>query len=216
MLAAISENRAGQALPRKSILVRADVQHVDQQIGDDGELRIVDPPERQRREHGGHDPRQQHDRPQQALERKVVVEQQRQPEAEREFSEGGDGGVEHAVEHRVPPQWIGQQILEILQPDKDAAAADRGVGEGEPDAEPERIGQEHQQQPDRRRQAHGDQERLVVEQPHQPAGLSLRGPLRSHRCHGHRVSLSASLRGAKRRSNPEFHVGLWIASLRSQ
>ena len=149
----------------------ADVQHVDQQIGNDRELRIVDPPERQRRQHRRHDPRQQHDGAQQALEREVVVEQQRQPEAEREFSEGRDRGVEHAVEHRAPPQGIGPQILEILEADEDAAPADGGVGEGEPDAEAERIGEEYREQPDRRRQAHHDQERLVVEQACDPARL---------------------------------------------
>ncbi len=121
----------------------ADVQHVDQQIGDDRELRIVDPPERQRRQHRRHDPRQQHDGAQQALEREMVVEQQRQPEAERELSEGRDRGIEHAVEHRAPPQGIGEQILEVLEADEDAALADGGVGEGEPDAETERVGEEH-------------------------------------------------------------------------
>ena len=171
MLATISENRAGHGVAEEVDIGGADVQHVDQQIGDDRELRIVDPPERQRRKHRRHDPRQQHDGAQQALEREVVVEQQRQPEAEREFSEGRDRGVEDAVEHRAPPQGIGPQILEILQPDEDAALADGGVGEGEPDAEAERIGEEYREQPDRRRQAHHDQERLVVEQPGQPARL---------------------------------------------
>ena len=149
------------------------MQHVDQQIGNDRELRIVDPPERQRRQHRRHDPRQQHDGAQQALEREVVVEQQRQPEAEREFSDGRDASVEDAVEHRVPPQGILEQILEILQADKDAALADRGVGEGEPNAKAERIGKEHREQADRRREAHDDQKRLVVEQPREPVRLAL-------------------------------------------
>ena len=144
MLAAISEKRAGQGAAEEVDIGGAQMQHVDQQIGDDRELRIVDPPERQRRQHGRHDPGQQHDGAQQALEREMVVEQQRQPEAEREFSEGRDRRIEHAVEHRVPPQGIGQQILEVLEADENAAPADRGVGEGEPDAEAERIGEEHQ------------------------------------------------------------------------
>jgi len=85
MLAAINEKRAGPRRSQEVDVGGADVQHLDQEIGDDRELRIVDPPERQRREHGRHDPGQQHDGAQQALERKMVVEQQRQPEAEREF-----------------------------------------------------------------------------------------------------------------------------------
>ncbi len=63
----------------------AQMQHVDQEIGDDRELRIVDPPECQRGQHRRHDPRQQHDGADQALEREVVVEQQRQPEADAEL-----------------------------------------------------------------------------------------------------------------------------------
>jgi len=102
----------------------------------------------------------------------MVVQKQRQPEAERKFSEGRDRRVEHAVKHRAPPQRVAHEILEILQSDEDAAPPDRGVGEGEPDAEAERIGQEHGQQADRRRQADDDQERLVVEQPGQPVGLA--------------------------------------------
>lgn len=164
----------------------APVQHVDQKVGDDRELRIVDPPERQRREHRRHDPGHQDDRTQQALERKMVVEQQCEPEAERELSKGRDPRVDHAVEHRVPPQGIGEQILEILEADEDAFSADRRVGEGEPDAEAERIGQEHREQPDRRCEAHHDQERLVVEQAHQPGGLPVHEGRRRECGHGHR------------------------------
>jgi len=111
--------------------------------------------------------------------------------------------VEHAVEHRAPPQGIGPQILEILQADEDAAPADGGVGEGEPDAKAERIGQENREQADRRRQAHDDQERLVVEQPDDPARLSLLDYASRRQCrHRHRLSWSiargstSSLRGA--------------------
>ncbi len=171
----------------------AQVQHVHEQIGDDGKLRIVDPPERQRGENGRHDPRQQHDRPQQALEWKMVVQQQRQPETEREFSEGGDGGIEHAVEHRAPPQRVGQQILEIFQSDKDPAPADRRIGERQPDAQPERIGEEHRKQADRGRQANDDQERLVVEQPGQPTRLPRNYTSRRSRLecrYGHRMCVS--------------------------
>src|SRR5258708_23780169 len=102
----------------------------------------------------------------------MIVEEQRQPEAEREFPEGRDRGIEPTVEHRVAPQRIGQQILEILETDENAAPADGGVGESEPDAEAQRIGQEYREQADRRRQAHHDQERLVVEQPRPPTRLS--------------------------------------------
>ena len=175
MLAAISEKRAAHGLPRKSMLLARTAEHVDQEMRDDRELRIVDPPERHRRQHGRHDPRQQHDGADQALERQVLVQQQRQPEAERELSDGGDAGVEDAVEHRVPPHRIAEQVLEVLQPDEHAAPADGRVGEGQPDAEAQRIGQEHRQQADRRHQAHDDQEHLVVEQPRQRVRLRAPG-----------------------------------------
>jgi hypothetical protein len=165
ILAAISENRVD--------IGGTDVQHVDQKVGDNRELRIVDPPERQRRQHGWHDPGQQDDGAEQALEWKMVVQQQRQPKAEREFSEGRDPGIDDAVKHRVPPQGIAEQVLKVLEADEDAATADGGVGKSEPDPEAERIGQEHREQTDRGRQADRDQKRLVVEQPHQPARLPL-------------------------------------------
>ena len=61
-----------------------------------------------------------------------------------------------------PHMTVYQNMAEVLQPDPLAGAPDLGVGEGEIDAEAERIGQEHQQQRQRREQANGDQERLVV------------------------------------------------------
>ncbi len=167
MLAAISEKRARPGIAEEVDVGLAPAQHIDQQLRDDRELRIIDPPECDRRQHRRHDPRQQHDGADQALERDVVVEQHRQPEAEREFTDRGDAGVQHAVEHGVPPHRIGEQILEVFQANEDAAPADRRVGEGEPDAESQRIGQEHHQQADCRRQANDDQEHLVVEQPRQ-------------------------------------------------
>ena len=81
-----------------------------------------------------------------------------------------DRKLEGVAEH-LPPQRVGQQIGEILEPDKDAALADGGVGEGQPDTEAERVGEEYRQQTDRRCQAHRDQERLVVEQARDHAGL---------------------------------------------
>src|SRR3546814_12803214 len=61
---------------------------------------------------------------------------------------------------------------EVLEAGKDAGAADLGVGEGEPEAEAQRIGQEDGQQPHRRQHADEDQERFPVEQPSEPAGRS--------------------------------------------
>ena len=136
---------------------------------------IVDPPEGDRREHGRHDPRQQDDGAQDALEGEVVVEQQREPEPEPELSDRRDRRVEHAVEDRLPEQPVADQELEILEPDPLPAPADRGVGERQPDAEAERIGEEREQQAGRRQHANEDEERLPVEQAHEPIGLGADG-----------------------------------------
>jgi len=48
----------------------------------------------------------------------MVVEQQRQIESEREFPEGRDRGVEHAVEHRVPPQGSVSRYWKFSRPMK--------------------------------------------------------------------------------------------------
>ena len=130
---------------------------------------IVDPPPGDRRQHRRHDPGQQHDRADERLERDVVVEQHRQPQPEREFPDRRDGRVEDRVGHRHPEHRIVRQRDEILQADEMAGLADRGVGDRQPEAEAERIGQEDQQQPGRRQHAQRDQECLVVEQPGQPA-----------------------------------------------
>ncbi len=170
MLAAISDQRAGQAVLRKSTLVSRSPR-LDEQIGDDRELRVVDPPEGDGREHRRHDPRQQDDRAQQALERQVVVEQQGQPQTEAEFSDRGNGCVEDAEEHGIPEDRVAQQVLEVLDADPHAPAADRGVGEREVDAEAKWIGQEGHQQADGRQQADDNKEGLRVEQAHKPSGV---------------------------------------------
>ncbi|MGY3289024.1 hypothetical protein ACVWWP_002091 [Bradyrhizobium sp. LM3.6] len=120
------------------------------------------------------------------LSGKWLLSSSASPEAERELPERRDRRVHHAVEHRVPPQGIGEQILEVLQADVDAFSADRCVGEGEPDAEAQRIGQEHREQPDRGCEAHHDQERLVVEQAYQPGWLPLCEYGGGEGGHGHR------------------------------
>ena len=67
-----------------------------QRPGDDRELRVVDPPEGDGGEHRRHDPGQQHDGADERLERQVLVEEQRQPQAEGEFQDRGGDRVEDA------------------------------------------------------------------------------------------------------------------------
>ena len=147
----------------------APVQHVHQHVGDDGELRVVDPPERDGAQHRRHDVGQQDDGAQHGFERDVFVQQQGEPQAEGEFYDGGHRRVEHGVPDGGDEHTVGDEVLEVLQPDPVAVAADLGVGEGEPDAQAERVGEEGQQQPGGRKQADTDQEYPVVEQAGQPA-----------------------------------------------
>ena len=113
-----------------------------QHPADDRELRVVDPPERDRRQRRRHDERQQHDRADERLERQVLVEQQREPQAEHELDDARDDRIEERVEEREARDRVAPQVLEILEADPYAAAADLGVGEPEPRAEAERIGEE--------------------------------------------------------------------------
>ena len=140
-LAAMTEARA---LFRIAEEVDRAVDHAElhQRPGDDRELRIVDPPEGQRREHGRNHPGQEHDRPEEGLERQVLIQQQRQPEPEDEFQDRGDDRVEKRVEDREPEHRVLGQEDVVLEPDEHPVAADARVGEAEPDAETERIGQE--------------------------------------------------------------------------
>ena len=81
-----------------------------------------------------------------------VVEQDREAEAEPEFEHAGDDRVEEGVEHREPEHRVVPQPGEVLEADEDARAPDLGIGEAQPDAEAERIGQEQDQE--RRRRQH--------------------------------------------------------------
>jgi hypothetical protein len=84
-LAAMS-TRSARSTVAEEVDVLVDQPDLLQRPGDDRELRVVDPPERDRRQHGRHDEGQQHERAHDGLERQVLVEQQRQPQAEANFS----------------------------------------------------------------------------------------------------------------------------------
>ena len=91
----------------------------------------------------------------------LLVQQQRQPQPEHELEDARDDRVEERVEQRQPRDRVAPQELVVLEADPLAGAADLGVGEAEPDAQAERIGQEQQQQ-HRRRQHEQQPERVAV------------------------------------------------------
>ena len=135
-------------MPRdaEKIDVSVDQPDLDERPADDRELGVVDPPEGNRRERGRHDVGQQDDGAKEALEADVAVEEQREPEAKRELDDARHHRVEDGVEEREARDRIVPEELVVLEADPRAGAPDLGVGEAEPEAEPERIGQEDDQQ----------------------------------------------------------------------
>jgi len=103
----------------------------------------------------------QHDRPKKCLDRKLLVQQQREPEPEGELDDARNGGVEKRVEQGEARDLVAPEELEILEADPDPVAADLGVGEAKIGAEPERIGEKHQQQ-NRARQHEDEAEHMPV------------------------------------------------------
>ncbi len=164
---------------------------------DDRELRVEQPPEGDRGEHRRHDEGDEHDRADHRLEGEILVEQQRQIEPEPEFDGAGHAGVEQRVEDREPEHRVardardlagekefarpGEPVLEgsdhpfvVLQPDEGARAPDARIGEGQPDAQAQRIG-EKQDQEGRRRQHEPQAEPVAVDLEPLPRGAFPRG-----------------------------------------
>jgi hypothetical protein len=169
-LAAITLAR-GVVRVAEEVDVGVDDAELDQRPGDDRELAVVDPPEGDGRQHRRHDPRQQHDGAQEGLERQMLVEQQRQPHAEPELQDAGHDGVDEGVVDRQPEHRIAEQPAVVLQPDEHAAPPDGGVGHAQPDAEAQRIGEEHQQDGGRRQHEQHAEELVAGKQPFQQARL---------------------------------------------
>jgi hypothetical protein len=145
----------------EEIDVAVDQAHALQRPADDRELRVVDPPERDRRQRRRHDERQQHDRAQERLERQMLVQQQREPQAEAELDDARDDRIEDRVEQREPRDLRRPTGTRSSRVRSIAAAADLRVGESEPRAEAEWIREEQQQQ-DRRRQQEQQPQRVAV------------------------------------------------------
>ena len=145
----------------EEIDVLVDQAHLHQHPADDGELRVVDPPEGDRRERRRHDVGQQDDGAKEGLEADVAVEEQCEPEAEHELDDARHHRVEDGVEERQARDRVVPEELVVLEADPRAGAPDLGVGEAEPEAEAERIRQEDDQQ-QRRRQHEQHAQRVAV------------------------------------------------------
>jgi hypothetical protein len=102
----------------------------------------------------------------------MLVEQQGQPQAQHEFQDRGDDGVENGVEHRQPEHAVVEQEAIVLEADEVASPADARIGEAEPDAEPQRIGEKAQQEHARRQHEQECQRSPAVVQPGQESAWS--------------------------------------------
>jgi len=125
------------SVPRlaQEINVLVDQAHLDQHPADDRELRVVDPPERDRRQRSRHDVRQQDDGAEKSLEANVAIQKQREPKSKDELENTRNKGVEERVEERKAGDRVAPQILVILKTDPDAVPPDLRIGEAKPDAE---------------------------------------------------------------------------------
>src|SRR5262249_7297374 len=126
-------------------------------------LRIVDPPERERGQRCRYDERKQHDRPEERLEREMLVEQKRKPKSQRELDHAGYERIEECVEQSQPRYRIVPKENKILESDPFPCTSDLGICEAEPGAEPEGIGQKDQQQRCRRQHEDAAEQVAVVE-----------------------------------------------------
>ena len=195
-----------------------DQAHFLERPGNDRELRIEQPPECDRRQHRRHDERDQHHGADDRLERQPLVEQQREIKPDREFDGAGDDRVEQRVEHREPERRVVPQPFVVFEPDEYAGAADARVGERQPDAEAERIGQK-QDQERRRRQHEPERQPVAVGlQPLPRGGLAERRGLvgvdfrASRPLHGH-VRLHRMSRRSNRRDGRGKPARRWSVRL---
>ena len=125
----------------EKIDVLMDQTKFDERPGDDRELRIVDPPEGDRRQHGWRDERQQHDRANERLHRHPAVEQEREVEPRAELEHAGHDRIERRVEHHEPEYLIVSKGNEVGEADETSRLTDFGVGHAEPESQGKRIGE---------------------------------------------------------------------------
>jgi len=114
IFAAISDQRAGQAVIDEVDVGLAQAE-LDEQPGDDRELRVVDPPEGDRRQHRRHDPRYRIDGAQQRLERRLLFSSSASHRPRPNLPTVATA-VEDTEEDGVPEDRILEQVLEISHP----------------------------------------------------------------------------------------------------
>ena len=128
------------------------------------EGRVEHPLPGEGRQHGRDDEWQQDEGAHERLAAEMPVEQQRQPQPERQFEDRRDEGVEAGVVDRDVEDAVVPDLDEIVEADEMARHADLGIGDRQQDAVDERIGDEQPEQDHRRQHQAGRQPALVFEQ----------------------------------------------------
>src|SRR5439155_8068940 len=99
---------------------------------------------------------------------------------------------------------VAPQELKVVEPDKFAGATDLRIGEAEPCAESERIGQKHQQQCRRRKQEQQTEDVAVVKPAARHAAAAARLPPRGGRS-------TRQIRGASHGYAPQWLLPRFLA-----
>src|SRR5262249_589710 len=144
----VGKNYRPARVPRvaEKIDIRRDQSELPQRPGNNGELRIKQPPEGDRREHCRHDERNKDDGADNCFEGQPLMQQKRKIESDGELYGAGNGSVEQSVEDREPEDRIVTQEVIVLDADELAAATEPRICEGEPDAESERISEKQDEE----------------------------------------------------------------------
>ena len=101
----------------------------------------------------------------------MLVEQQREPQAEHELGHARDYRVKKRIEHGQAEYAVGHQELVVLDADPFANATYLGIREAQPDPETQRVSQEEKQQRSRGQHEQQPEDVAVVEE----AGSSAHG-----------------------------------------
>ncbi|MEY3488704.1 MAG: hypothetical protein RL655_272 [Pseudomonadota bacterium] len=135
-------------IPRvtQKIDVVIDPAQLHQHPADDGKLRVIQPPESQRRQGGGHDVGQQDDGSKQGFGGDALVEQNGQPQAQKKLQHAGHKGVEQCVEEGQTRDVVAPKEDVVFQSHPFASPPHLGVGKAQPDTQAQGIGEKEQQQ----------------------------------------------------------------------
>jgi hypothetical protein len=122
-------------------------------------------------QHRRHDERQQHRRPRYPRKAESPIEQDSEPHPERRLEHGCHEGEEHRVPRGGTKDVAIQQPQVIPEADELAGRAYQLVGQRHPDAEHERVRDEHEDQDQCRAQEHEREDLLVLEERGDPTHL---------------------------------------------